>query len=107
MDDTLKKLLAAESAATELVDNAQKEAEHLMQTALQEAHHQEERFDARVPELHASFLEKSDQRAQQTVSEMERRFQERINQLRVDAENHEQAALDAAFRELLGAGKKK
>ena len=106
MDDTLKRLLAAESAASELVDNAQKEAEHLMQTALQEARHQEERFDARVPELHASFLEKSDQRAEQTVAEMERRFQERISQLRVDADKHEQAALDAAFRELLGAGKK-
>lgn len=106
MDDTLKKLLEAETAASELVDNAQKESEHLIQTALQEAHHQEERFDARVPELHAAFLDKSDQRAKQTVAEMERRFQERISQLRVDAESHEQAALDEAFLELLGAGKK-
>ena len=105
VDDTLKQLLAAESAASELVDNAQKEADHLIQTALQEGRHQEERFDARVPELHASFLEKSDQRAQQTVGEMERRFQERISQLRVDADRHERAALDAAFRELLGTDK--
>ena len=106
MDDTLKTLLVAENAASELVDNAQKEAEHMMQTALQEAHHQEERFEARVPELHAAYLEKSDQRAQQTVAEMERRFQERISQLRVDAERHEEAAIEAAFRELLGTDKK-
>jgi len=46
MDDTLTRLLAAESAARELVENAQKESEHLVQTALQEAHLQEERFEA-------------------------------------------------------------
>ncbi len=106
MDDTLTRLLAAESAAVELVENAQKESEHLVQTALQEAHLQEERFEARVPEMHATFLEKSDQRASQTVAEMERRFHERSDQLRMDAEKHEQAALEAAFHELLGAGTK-
>ena len=55
-----------------------------------------------MPELHAAFLEKSDQRAQQTVAEMERRFQERLGQLRDAAETHEEAALEAAFRTLLG-----
>lgn len=105
MDDTLKHLLAAESAARELVENAQRDSEHLVQTALHEARHQEERFEARVPELHATFLEKSDQRAKQTVAEMERRFQERLHQLRHDAETHEEAAVDAAFRELLGVSK--
>ena len=106
MDDTLKQLLAAESAASELVDNAQKEAEQLMQSALHEARLQEERFEARVPEMHAALLEKSDQRAQQSVAEMERRFHERFDQLRKDAETHEDAALNTAFHELLGAGKK-
>lgn len=102
MDDTLQHLLAAENAASQLVEKAQTDSEQLVQTALHEARQQEERFAARVPELHASFLEKSDQRAQQTVAEMERRFQERLTQLRDAAEAHEEAALEAAFRELLG-----
>ncbi len=101
MDDTLKRLLAAETAATELVEKAQARSERLVQSALHEAQQQEERFQARIPELHSSFLEKADQRAKQTVSEMERRFQERLTQLREAAETHEEAALDAAFRALL------
>lgn len=102
MEDTLKRLLATESAASELVEKAQADSERLVQTALREARQQEERFEARVPELHAAFLEKSDQRANQTVAEMERRFQERLTQLREAAETHEEAALEAGFRELLG-----
>lgn len=102
MDDTLKRLLAAENAASDLVKKAQAESERLVQTALHEAHQQEERFQTRIPELHASFLEKSDQRAQQTVAEMERRFEERLTQLREAAEVHEENALNAAFERLLG-----
>ena len=102
MDDTLKRLLAAENAASDLVKKAQADSERLVHTALHEAHQQEERFQARIPELHASFLEKSDQRAQQTVAEMERRFEERLTQLREAAEVHEENALDAAFERLLG-----
>lgn len=101
MDDTLKRLLGAEKAASDLVEKAQSDGERLVQTALQDAHHQEQRFEGRIPELHASFLEKSDQRAQQTVAEMERRFQERLVQLRAAAETHEDAALEAAFDALL------
>ncbi len=102
MDDTLKRLLAAESAASDLVEKAQADSERLVQTALHEARQQQERFQARVPELHAAFLEKSDQRAHQTLAEMERRFQERLTQLRDAAEAHEETALEAAFRQLLG-----
>jgi vacuolar-type H+-ATPase subunit H len=101
VDDTLKRLLAAESAATDMVEKAQAASERLVQAALHEAQQQEQRFQDRVPELHASFLEKADQRAKQTVAEMERRFQERLTQLREAAETHEEAALEAAFRALL------
>jgi vacuolar-type H+-ATPase subunit H len=102
MDDTLKSLLAAESTASEMVSKAQADSERLIQTALSEARQQEERFHARVPELQASFLEKSEQRARQTVAEMERRFEERLTHLRDAAETNEETALDAAFRQLLG-----
>ncbi len=106
MDDTLKLLLAAESAASELIENAQKDGESQVQKALLEARQKQERFEARVPELRAAFIEKSDQRANQTVAEMERRYQESLNHLRDDADAHEEAALEAAFRELLGIGEK-
>lgn len=102
MDDTLKRLLAAESAASDLVDKSQKDSDQLVQRALHEAQQQEERFQARIPELHMAFMDKADQRAGQTVAEMERRFQERLAQLREAAESHEEAALEATFRELLG-----
>lgn len=106
MDDTLKHLLAAESAASELIENAQKDGESQVQKALLEARQKEERFETRAPGIRASFIEKSDQRATQTVAEMERRYQESLNQLRKDSDTHEEAALDAAFRELLGMGEK-
>jgi vacuolar-type H+-ATPase subunit H len=102
MDDTLKHLLAAEKAASDLVEKAQADSEHLIQNALDEARQQDERFHGRVPELQASFLEKSNQRAQQTVAEMERRFEERLAHLRDAADANEETALDAAFRHLLG-----
>lgn len=102
MDDTLKRLLAAEGSASEMVAKAQADSERLVQATLQEARQQEDRFQARIPDLRASFLDKAEQRATQTVAEMERRFQERLVQLRDAAETHEEAALEAAFRELLG-----
>ncbi len=105
MDDTLKRLLAAENAASELVKKAQADSELVLQSALDEAHQQEERFHARIPELHASFLEKSEQRAEQSVAEMERRFEERLTSLRNAAEANEEQALDTAFDHLLGMDK--
>jgi vacuolar-type H+-ATPase subunit H len=104
VDDALKRLLAAEDAASELVNKAQTDSERLIQSALQEANQQEERFQSRIPELHTSFVEKSDQRANQTVAEMERRFDERLVQLREAAEQHEDTALEAAFAALLRSG---
>lgn len=101
MDDTLKRLLAAEDAARDLVEKAQADGEQLVASAAHDARQQDERFTARIPELHASFLDKSDQRAQQTVAEMERRFEERLVQLRDAAETHEQQALTAAFEATL------
>jgi vacuolar-type H+-ATPase subunit H len=102
MDDTLKRLLAAENAASDLVKKAQADSEDLIKAALREAQQQDERFNARIPELRSSFLDKSDQRARRTVAEMERRFEERLTGLRNAAEANEEKALDAAFAQLLG-----
>ena len=102
MEDTLKRLLDAENSAGDMVRKAQAESERVIEAAVKEAGQQEERFQNRIPELHASFIEKSDQRALQSVAEMERRFDETLAQLREAAEAHEDTALEAAFRTLLG-----
>lgn len=104
MDDSLKRLLAVEDAAGDLVKKAEQDSERLIEAALREANQQEERFEARIPELRASFIDKADQRAEQTVAEMERRFDETLVQLREAADRHEADALERAFTVLMRGG---
>jgi V/A-type H+-transporting ATPase subunit G/H len=101
MEDTLKRLLAAEQEATRITELAARNAEQLVEEAALDAQAQEERFLARLPELRASFIDKAEQRAEQSLKEIQRRYDERLEQLRRDAETNEEAALDAAFSELL------
>jgi len=101
MEDTLKRLLAAEQQASEITRQAEQDAERIVQAALSEAKVQQERFDQRLPQLRSSHMEKAGQRAEQTIKEIERRYDERISALRTAAENHEEEALDAAFAFLL------
>ncbi|MEO5342906.1 MAG: ATPase [Gammaproteobacteria bacterium SHHR-1] len=101
MQDTLKQLLAAEQEANRLTELAANAAEILVTQANEEARAQEQRFLAHLPELRAAFIDKAEQRAAQTLAEMQRRYEERLEQLRQDAEQQDQAALDAAFAELL------
>lgn len=101
MEDTLKRLLAAEQQASEITRQAEQEAENIVQSALDDASVQQERFEKRLPQLRHSHLEKAQQRAEQTSKEIERRYEERIAALRDAAENHEEEALDAAFAFLL------
>lgn len=97
MDETLQRLLAAEQQAEGIVHQADSERERIIKDALQEARIVEERFEARIPELHASFVDKAEQRAQQTNSELKKRYDERHAELRDQAEARESEALDAAF----------
>ncbi len=101
MDDTLKRLLDVEMRAEQIARQADRDREQLIQSALMEARAEEERFEARTPELHASFVEKAESRATQTISELKRRYDERHTQLRDMAEEREEEALEAAFNLLL------
>ncbi len=96
MDDTLKRLLEAERRAEETVREGKAKREAITRKALEEAHHTEQQFTARIPETHASFLEKAEGRASQTIAELERRYGERNKELRQMAEEHEQEAVEAA-----------
>jgi vacuolar-type H+-ATPase subunit H len=101
MDDTLKRLLEAETRAEKIAQDAEQEQERIIQAAMQEARSEDERFTARVPDLHRSFIHKAEERAEQTIAELKRRYDERHVQLRNMAEQREQEALDAAFALLI------
>lgn len=101
MDQTLQRLLDAEQRAEAIVREADEERDRIIQGALQEAHVEEERFEARIPELHSAFIEKAEQRAAQTNSELKKRYDEHHVQLRNLAEAREAEALDAAFQLLI------
>ncbi|ESQ13808.1 MAG TPA: ATPase [Chromatiaceae bacterium] len=97
MDNTLKRLLDAELRAEKLVQEAEQEQERIIQTAIREARSGDERFTARIPDLHRAAIRKAEERAEQTIAELKRRYDERHVQLRDMAEQHEQEALQAAF----------
>jgi V/A-type H+-transporting ATPase subunit G/H len=101
MEDTLKRLLATEQEANRITELAARNAEQLVEEASLDARSQEERFQKRLPVLRASFTDKAASRAEQSLKEIQRRYDERLEQLRHDAENHESAAIDAAFAVLL------
>lgn len=101
MDDTLKRLLDAEMRAEQMAQDAEREQERVIQQAMQDARVAEERFRASIPELHRGQIDKADERADQTVAELRRRYDERHIQLRDMAEQREDEALDAAFALLI------
>lgn len=101
MDDTLKRLLDTEVRAEQIARQADEERERVIQGALLEARAEDDRFESRIPELHASFIEKAEARADQTVSELKRRYDERHSHLRMQAKEREEDALNAAFALLI------
>lgn len=101
MDDTLKRLLDAEIRAEKIAQEAEQEQERIIQAAMRDARTQDEQFTARVPDLHWSFINKAEERAEQTVAELKRRYDERHVQLRDTAGKRENEALEAAFALLL------
>ncbi|MFP4061908.1 MAG: ATPase [Halochromatium sp.] len=103
MDDTLKRLLDAEMKAETIAQEAEQAQERIIQSALRDARAEDERFTARIPDLHRDFIAKAEERAEQTVAELKRRYDERHTQLRETAEAREEEALEAAFSLFLDA----
>jgi hypothetical protein len=68
-----------------------------VEQALADVRAAEAQFEARLPELRASFLDKAESRATQAVQELERRYAERSRQLREMADQREGDALRAAL----------
>ena len=103
MDDTLQRLLDAEMRAEQIAQQAEAEQQSVIQSALEEARTQQDRFRAGIPDLHRTFIAKAEERAEQTVAELKRRYDERHAQLRDTAEQREDEALEAAFELLIAA----
>ncbi|MBP7712325.1 MAG: ATPase [Gammaproteobacteria bacterium] len=101
MDDTLKRLLDTELRAGEAVQEAKGKREEITHQSLEEARRAEQRFHARVGELHATSLEKAKVRADQSIAELRRRYDERGKELRQGAEARENDAIEAALSVLL------
>ncbi|AGA90282.1 hypothetical protein Thimo_1493 [Thioflavicoccus mobilis 8321] len=101
MDTTLQRLLDAEMRAERIAQQAEAEQEKIVQAAVKEARAEEERLTARIPELHRTQIDKAQERAEQTVAELKRRYDERHARLRDMAEQHEEDALEAAFQILI------
>jgi len=99
--DTLKRLLEVERQAEAIVESANEAREKLVHQAVAEARLAEQRFEARIGEIRTSFLQKSTVRAEQTIAEMQRRFDEREKQLQDVADQHREEALHAALALLL------
>jgi V/A-type H+-transporting ATPase subunit G/H len=105
VDGTLKRLLDAEMEAERIVARAEEERQAIIEQAKGDARTAEQQHAERMAEIHASFLAQSEQRAQQTITTMQRRYAEQALTLRASAERHEQQALDEAVALLTGTDK--
>lgn len=97
MDDSLYDLLDVEKQAEQIVLKGEQQREDIKQTALDEANATIAQFNARLPELHQSFLDKANERAEQSIAELKLRYNERNQELRQLAEDHEEVALADAI----------
>jgi len=103
MKNVLHRLLDAEFKAQEIVDSAKNERDRLVYEALDEVKRAEQRFEARVPEIHSSFADKAEERAKTQINELERRYQERRERLIDISEQYQQQAIDDVLDLILNA----
>lgn len=101
MEDSLNDLLDIEKQAEQIVLEGEKERENIRQSALDDANTTIAQFNARLPELHKSFQDKADERAEQSIAELKLRYNERNQELRQLAKEHEEEALEKALSLLL------
>lgn len=95
MEEVLQRLLEAESTAEAIAKEADAERERMVQEAQAEAVAAEQRFQERIPDIRASLIGKAEANAQQTLTELKRRYEERHADLRTVASEHEREAIEA------------
>lgn len=98
MDDLLKSMLEAEQRAQRLVDDALNEQKKMLERAREEAQEAEKRFETRMHELRLDLENKAEAEAARTISQLERRHKENLDQLGSAAEKFREEACEAAIR---------
>ncbi len=101
MDESLKRLLEAEDQAEQIVKQGEDERAELPRKALEEAKAIEQQFIQRLPEIYQSFSERARERANQSIAEIELRYDERNKALRELADQHTEEAIEQALELLL------
>ncbi len=101
MQDSLNELLQAEQEAERIVAESERQRDQIKQQALKDANSTLQQFNARLPELHQSFIDKANERARQSIAELQLRYDEHNQQLQQLAEQHQQEAFASALSQLL------
>ena len=81
------------------------ERQAIIEQAKHDARTAELQHAAKISEIRASILAQAEQRAQQTIATIQRRYAEQALALRASAEQHEQHALAEAITLLTGMDK--
>jgi transposase len=97
VDGTLKRLLDAETEAERIVARADEERQAIIEQAKRDVGAAEQQHVEQMAKIQASFLAQAEQRAQQTITSMQRRYAEQGLALRASAERHEQQGLNEAL----------
>jgi vacuolar-type H+-ATPase subunit H len=101
-DETLKRLLAAETEAEAIVLRANQQREAILEQARQDADAARRQHEERIAQIRSSYLAQAEERAQATISTMKRKHQALADALRDSAKRNEQPALDEALVFLAG-----
>jgi len=96
VDETLKRLLDAEEKAEQIIARADDERQAIIEQAKRDARAAEQQHADRIGEIYASFLAQAEQRAQQAIKTLQRRYAEQAAAQRNVAERYEPQALDEA-----------
>lgn len=99
--EVLQRLLQAEAEAEALAQAADAERERMIQEAQREAEEAERGFEQRLPSIRSSFVDKALARAEQTLIELKRRYEEHHAELRTAAEENEAEAVDNVLAVIL------
>lgn len=105
MGDSLRELLQAETEAEVIVARGERERDEIIQQSLQDSLELEKQFEARLPEIYQSFLDKAQERAAQSIAELELRYVEHNKELRALADKHEKEAIENAIALILSDGR--
>lgn len=96
MSDSLKNLLKAEADAEAIVSEGERERDAIVQNSIDDAAEMLRQFEARLPEMHQSFIDKAEQRAEQTIAELKLRYDQRNIELRELASKHRKETVEQA-----------